>query len=114
MTDKFARHLVMLCWIASASEFPICDVSQKSNRLMVRKGNEMKNLATFLGVALILTSSVQFASAASGHHKTKAERVVVRQQSRNPDAYAYWPSRPAPRYDLDSRYSGGWSAPAGQ
>src|SRR5215475_3552799 len=40
MTDKFARHLVMLCWMVSASGFPICRASQVSNGSELRKGNE--------------------------------------------------------------------------
>jgi hypothetical protein len=87
----------------------------EGERLVGRKRKrKMKKIATFAGVALILTSSMQFAAAAGNHHKSKTDRVVVRQQPRNADAFAYWSSEPAPRYNLDSRYSGGWSAPAGQ
>ena len=78
----------------------------------------MKNLATFTAVALILASSAPFAMAASRHRSERVapqtERTVVRQQPRNADSFAYWPSAPAQSYGYDSRYSGGWSAPAGQ
>jgi hypothetical protein len=68
---------------------------------------------TILGSALIVTASVQFADAAQRHHG-KADRAVTSQQQlgRNADAYAAWPA-PAPPSDW-SRYSGGYSAPAGR
>ncbi|MCA1458649.1 hypothetical protein I6F35_36710 [Bradyrhizobium sp. BRP22] len=79
----------------------------------------MKTFITILGSALIIASSVQFAAAAQRHHHNKsdrADRVVVRQQPRDFNAYAAWPA-PAPAPELygyaPSYFSGGYSAPAG-
>lgn len=71
-----------------------------------------KTVLTILGSALIVATSVQFASAAP-RHQNKADRAVVSQQQPRPvDAYAAWP---APAYSNDAyRYSGGYSAPAGR
>ena len=70
-----------------------------------------KTILTILGSALIVSASVQFADAAQRHHG-KADRGVTSQQQlgRNVDAYAAWP---APQSEW-SRYSGGYSAPAGR
>jgi hypothetical protein len=71
-----------------------------------------KTILTILGSALIVSASVQFADAAQRHHG-KADRGVTSQQlGRNADAYAAWPAQ-APQSDW-SRYSGGYSAPAGR
>lgn len=71
-----------------------------------------KTILTVLGSALIVAASVQFATAAQRHHG-KTDRAVSRQQqTRNADAYAAWPA-PAVQSDWASRYSGGYSAPAG-
>jgi opacity protein-like surface antigen len=72
-----------------------------------------KTILTVLGTALIVASSVQFADAARRHHG-KTDRAVIsqQQQSRNADAYAAWPA-PAAQSDWATRYSGGYSAPAG-
>jgi hypothetical protein len=71
-----------------------------------------KTILTILGSALIVSASVQFADAAQRHHG-KADRAVTDQQlGRNSDAYAAWPA-PAAQPDW-SRYSGGYSAPAGR
>jgi hypothetical protein len=72
-----------------------------------------KTILTILGSALIVATSVQFAAAAQRHHG-KADRAVTSQQQlgRNADAYAAWPA-PAAQPDWASRYSGGFSAPAG-
>lgn len=69
-----------------------------------------KTILTILGSALIVATSMQFADAAQRHHG-KADRGVTSQQlGRNADAYAAWP---AAQSDW-SRYSGGYSAPAGR
>ncbi len=72
-----------------------------------------KTILTIIGSALIVATSVQFADAAQRHHG-KADRAVTsqRQLGRNADAYAAWPA-PSPQSDW-SRYSGGYSAPAGR
>ena len=72
----------------------------------------MKNLVKSLGVALILASSVQYATAASNHHLSKAQRAATHQQRNNADAYASWPAEQPDVYQ--SGYSGGYSAPAGR
>jgi hypothetical protein len=61
------------------------------------------------GVALLLVSSVQLATAAEHFHTRKPHRVCV----------VVWDSNAsiavplAPAASLPSYYSGGWSAPAG-
>ena len=71
-----------------------------------------KTFLTLISSALIVSASVQFADATQ-RHRGKTDRAVVSQQQldRNADAYAAWPA-PAARSDW-SRYSGGYSAPAG-
>ncbi|MEP6840093.1 MAG: hypothetical protein ABJA75_18710 [Bradyrhizobium sp.] len=72
-----------------------------------------KTIFTVLGSALIVAASVQFAAAAQRHHGKTDRAVVSQQQSHNTDAYAAWPA-PAVQSDWASRYSGGYSAPAGR
>ena len=67
-----------------------------------------KTILTVVGSALIVAASVQFADAAQRHHG-KVDRAVSQEQL-NRNAYAAWP---APQSDW-SRYSGGFSAPAGR
>ena len=73
------------------------------------KETKMKNLATIVAAALILSSTVQFAAAASNHRQVKAQQV--HQQRNNLDAYASWP---AGRADIYEPGPGGYSAPAGR
>ena len=72
-----------------------------------------KTILTILSSALIIAASAQLADAAQRHHG-KADRGITSQQQlgRNADAYAAWPA-PAVQSDWASRYSGGYSAPAG-
>ena len=72
-----------------------------------------KTILTVLGSALIVATSVQFATAAQRHHGKTDRAVSSQQQTRNADAYAAWPA-PAVQSDWASRYSGGYSAPAGR
>jgi len=73
----------------------------------------MKNLATIVAAALILSSSVQIAAAASSRHQAKAQQTAVHQRN-NADAYASWPTGRADVYEAGPAYSGGYSAPAGR
>ncbi len=68
-----------------------------------------KTILTALGAALIATSTVQIASAAEHHHVRKAVRAPVSEQVRNANNSIAAPSAPEAY-----RYSGGFSAPAGQ
>ena len=70
-----------------------------------------KTILTILGSALIVATSVQFATAAQRHQGKVDRAVTSQQQSRN--AYAAWPA-PSVQPDWSSRYSGGFSAPAGR
>jgi len=74
----------------------------------------MKTFVTFLGSALIVAASVQFAAAAQRYHY-KPDRVVVRQQPNTINSYAARPApAQAPSYGYaQSYYTGGYSAPAG-
>ena len=74
----------------------------------------MKNLATIVAAALILSSTLQFAAAAPNHHQAKAQQTAVHQQRNNLDAYASWPAGRAEIYEPGPGYSGGYSAPAGR
>ena len=72
-----------------------------------------KTILAIPGSALIVATSVQFATAAQRHHGKAMTRAVISQQRpRHSDAYSAWPA-PHVQPDL-SRYSGGWSASAGQ
>ena len=71
-----------------------------------------KIILTMLGSALIVVTSMQFATAAQRHHGKTDRAVATHQQSRSSDAYAAWPA-PAAQPD-GYRYSGGYSAPAGR
>jgi opacity protein-like surface antigen len=72
-----------------------------------------KTILTILGSALIIATSTQFAAAAQRHQGKTDHTAVSQQQTRNADAYAAWPA-PAAQPDWYSRYSGGYSAPAGR
>jgi len=72
-----------------------------------------RTILTVLGSALIVAASVQFATAAQRHHGKTDRTVTSSQQTRNADAYSAWPA-PAVQSDWASRYSGGYSAPAGR
>ena len=74
----------------------------------------MKNLATIVAAALVLSSTVQLAAAAPNHHQAKAQQTAVHQQRNPADAYASWPAERADVYESGSAYSGGYSAPAGR
>jgi hypothetical protein len=73
----------------------------------------MKNLATIVAAALILSSTVQFAVAAPNRHQSKAQQAAVHQQRNNADAYA-WSHGRTEVYEPGPSYSGGYSAPAGR
>ena len=72
-----------------------------------------KSMLTIIGSALLVAASVQFAAATQRHHGKADRAVATKQQSRNADAYAAWPAPAAAQSDV-YRYSGGYSAPAGQ
>jgi hypothetical protein len=74
----------------------------------------MKNLVKFLGVVLILGSSMQVATAAPNHHQSKPQRAALHQHRNSADAYASWPAGQPDVYESGPIYSGGWSAPAGR
>jgi hypothetical protein len=65
------------------------------------------------GVALLIVSSVQWATAAEHLHARKPHHVrVVPKQVLDSNAWIAVPVAPAA--SLPSYYSGGWSAPAGR
>jgi hypothetical protein len=73
----------------------------------------MKNkILTILGSALVATASVQFAAAAEGHHTRRLDRLTAPPSEQFRNSNAAWPSQQVqPDW---SRYSGGFSAPAGR
>ena len=69
-----------------------------------------KTILTILGSAMLVTATVQFAAAAE-HKSRKADHAPVATTGQFRNSNAAWPS-PAGQSDW-SRYSGGYSAPAG-
>ena len=70
-----------------------------------------KTILTLLGSALIAAATVQFAAAAERHHTRKVDRVAMPASDQFRNSNAAWPSQQVqPDW---SRYSGGYSAPAG-
>ena len=66
------------------------------------------------GVSVAEAACQMAASYAAQRHQGKTDRAVTsQQQSRNANAYAAWPA-PSVQPDWSSRYSGGFSAPAGR
>jgi hypothetical protein len=70
-----------------------------------------KTILTILGASLIGALTVQMADAAE-HHSRKVDRAPASEQFRNSNAYVP-PAQIAVQSD-GSRYSGGFSAPAGR
>ena len=69
-----------------------------------------KTILTLLGSALLATATVQFADAAQKSRKVHRVPAVTSEQFRNSNAA--WPQQSV-QSDW-SRYSGGYSAPAGR
>jgi hypothetical protein len=69
-------------------------------------------ILSVLGASVIAALTAQAAVASERHHTRKIDRAPASEQLRNSNAYA------APAYVAVqpewSRYSGGWSAPAGR
>jgi hypothetical protein len=76
---------------------------------LMREIKMRKTILTILGSALIAASATQMAAAAQSHRSHKADRAPVTTNERFRDSNAAWP---AAQPDW-SRYSGGYSAPAG-
>ncbi len=71
-----------------------------------------KTILTLLGSALLVTATVQIADAAQQGRKVhRAPAATTSEQFRNSNAA--WPQQQSVQPDW-SRYSGGWSAPAGR
>lgn len=70
-----------------------------------------KKIVTLLGSALIATSAVQVAAAAQPHRSHMTDRTAVTRNQQMRDSNAYVPLAAQPDW---SRYSGGFSAPAGR
>jgi hypothetical protein len=120
LTKKFARRFVMPATVIIYIGHRYLRVSAEIRGAIASKAKSAKGrismrktILTVLGSALIVATSVQFADAAQRHHG-KTDRAVTSQQQlgRGADAYAAWPAQ-APQSDW-SRYSGGYSAPAGR
>jgi hypothetical protein len=71
-----------------------------------------KSILTVLGLSLIAALTAQTADAAEHHRSRKIDRAPVSEQFRNSNAYVA-PAQIAAEPD-GSRYSGGFSAPAGR
>ncbi len=68
-----------------------------------------KTILTVLGATLVAATTIQMA-AASEHRARKAFRAPASQQFRNAEDSVAWSAQPG----WYSRYSGGFSAPAGR
>ena len=71
-----------------------------------------KTILTILGTALIAGATVQFVAAAERHHTRKAAPVPASTSDQFRNSNAAWPAQQEQPYW--SRYSGGYSAPAGR
>jgi hypothetical protein len=71
-----------------------------------------KTILTILGTALIAGAAVQLAAAAERHHTKTAARVPAPASDQFRNSNAAWPATQEQPYW--SRYSGGYSAPAGR
>jgi hypothetical protein len=71
-----------------------------------------KTILSILGTALIAGATVQFAAAAERHHAKTAARVPAPASDQFRNTNAAWPAKQEQPYW--SRYSGGYSAPAGR
>jgi hypothetical protein len=71
-----------------------------------------KTILTILGTALIAGATVQLAAAAEHHHTKAAARVPAPASDQFRNSNAAWPATQEQPYW--SRYSGGYSAPAGR
>ena len=71
-----------------------------------------KTILTILGTALIAGATVQFAAAAERHHAKTSARVPAPTSDQFRNSNAAWPAKQEQPYW--SRYSGGYSAPAGR
>jgi hypothetical protein len=70
-----------------------------------------KAILTFLGVVSLATVTAQFAAAAHHHQGRNAHRAPVASTEQFRDSHAAWPQQVQGDW---SRYSGGYSAPAGR
>jgi hypothetical protein len=70
-----------------------------------------KTILTLLGSALVVTATVQFAAAAQHRQGHKVHRAPVTTTEQFRDSNAAWPQQVQGDW---SRYSGGYSAPAGR
>ena len=70
-----------------------------------------KTVLTLLGSALLVTATVQFAAAAQNHQSRKLHRAPAATTEQFRDSNAAWQQHVQPDW---SRYSGGYSAPAGR
>ncbi len=69
-----------------------------------------KTILTLLGSALLVSATVQIADAAQQNRKVHRAPAATTEQFRNSNAA--WPQQQSVQPDV-SRYSGGYSAPAG-
>jgi hypothetical protein len=70
-----------------------------------------KTILTLLGAAVLVTATVQFSDAAQKARKVHRTPAATSEQLRNSNAA--WPQQSV-QSDYWSRYSGGYSAPAGR
>ena len=70
-----------------------------------------RTILTLLGSAVLVTATAQFALAAQHHQGRKLHRAPVATAEQLRDSNAAWPQQVQGDW---SRYSGGYSAPAGR
>jgi hypothetical protein len=119
LTKKFARRFVMPGPViifkrhrylnddaGREAQSPQANEQGVPGRITMRK-----TMLTLLGSALLVTATVQFALAAQHHQGRKLHRAPTATTEQFRDSNAAWPQQEQGDW---SRYSGGYSAPAGR
>jgi hypothetical protein len=116
LTKKFARCIVMPSAVSIDVTATISREQRNAGRRALRFGcsrrrKMKKTVLTIAGSALMVLSAVQFAGATEPHHGKIHHRATT--EFRDSNAYAQ-PLYGAAAESEASRYSGGYSAPAGR
>jgi hypothetical protein len=115
VTNKFARRFVMTTpvIIRNRHRYLQCPLGREaSDKTSKGRTTMRKTVLTLLGSALLATATVQIADAAQQQRKAhRAPAATTNEQFRNSNAA--WPQQQG-QSGYWSRYSGGYSAPAGR
>jgi hypothetical protein len=86
-------------------------VPQANEQRVQGRKTMRRTIYTLLSSALLVTATVQFATAAQNHQARKVHRAPPPATEQFRDSNAAWQQQVQPDW---SRYSGGYSAPAGR